>query len=104
LHIYILALFGLKMLKEGYHMKHDSGLEELEEVQQELKEKDEERERNVSDIESQGPIRASQKLRGCFSVVFLQGKLFFTSKIKSRSLFKNIKFDYIYTFFKPVYC
>ena len=68
-----LALFGLKMLKEGFDMKADSGLEEMEEVQQELKEKDEERERKTGDIESQGPVRASAKLRSCFSAVFLQG-------------------------------
>ena len=61
------------MLKEGLEMKADSGLEELEEVQQELKEKDEERERSSGDIESQGPVRASQKIKGCFSAIFLQG-------------------------------
>lgn len=68
----LFALFGLKMLKEGFDMKPDSGLEEMEEVQQELKEKDEERERKTGDIESQGPVRASTKLRSCFSAVFLQ--------------------------------
>lgn len=68
----LFALFGLKMLKEGFDMKADSGLEELEEVQAELKEKDEERERVTGDIESQGPVRASTKLRRCFSAVFLQ--------------------------------
>ena len=56
-------------------MKADSGLEELEEVQQELKEKDEERERSSGDIESQGPVRASQKIKGCFSAIFLQGSV-----------------------------
>ena len=64
------------MLKEGLEMKADSGLEELEEVQQELKEKDEERERSSGDIESQGPVRASQKIKGCFSAIFLQGSVF----------------------------
>jgi len=68
----LFALFGLKMLKEGFDMKPDSGLEEMEEVQQELKEMDEERERKTGDIESQGPVRASAKLRSCFSAVFLQ--------------------------------
>jgi len=68
----LFALFGLKMLKEGFDMKADSGLEEMEEVQQELKEKDEERERKTGDIESQGQVRASAKLRSCFSAVFLQ--------------------------------
>lgn len=66
------------MLKEGFQMKADSGLEELEEVQQELKQKDEDRERAIGDVESQGPVRASTKIRRCFSsrfsVVFLQGE------------------------------
>ena len=72
--ICFLALFGLKMLKEGFQMKWDEGMEELEEVQQELKQKDEERERATGDVESQiGPIRASTKIKRCFSVVFIQG-------------------------------
>jgi len=45
----------LKMLKEGFDMRSDEGMEELEEVQQELKQKDEERERSAGDIES-GPV------------------------------------------------
>jgi len=74
------------MLKEGFDMKPDSGLEEMEEVQQELKEKDEERERKTGDIESQGPVRASAKLRSCFSAVFLQG-IFDNNGINIESLF-----------------
>ena len=38
----LFAIFGLKMLKEGYDMDPDEGQEELEEVQAELKKKDEE--------------------------------------------------------------
>jgi len=67
------ALFGLKMLKEGFDMRSDEGMEELEEVQQELKQKDEERERSAGDVES-GPVRASDKIRKCISPVFIQGK------------------------------
>ena len=58
------------MLKEGFDMRHDEGMEELEEVQQELKQKDEERER--SDIET-GPTRASDKIKKCISPIFFQG-------------------------------
>jgi len=36
----LFAIFGLKMLKEGYDMDADEGKEELEEVQAELKKKD----------------------------------------------------------------
>ena len=69
---FFLALFGLKMLKEGFEMRSDEGMEELEEVQQELKQKDEERERSAGDVES-GPVRASDKIRKCISPVFIQG-------------------------------
>ena len=68
----ISALFGLKMLKEGFEMRADEGMEELDEVQQELKQKDEERERQQGDAES-GPVRASDKLKKCVSPVFFQG-------------------------------
>ncbi|XP_065178157.1 putative divalent cation/proton antiporter TMEM165 [Sycon ciliatum] len=36
----LFALFGLKMLKEGYYMAADEGQEELEEVSEELKKKE----------------------------------------------------------------
>ena len=61
----------MKMLKEGFDMRADEGMEELDEVQQELKQKDEERERQT-DIEG-GPVRASDKLKKCISPVFFQG-------------------------------
>lgn len=38
----LFALFGIKMLKEGLGMSADEGKEELEEVQAELKKKEEE--------------------------------------------------------------
>ena len=38
----LFAIFGLKMLKEGYDMDPNEGQEELEEVQAELKKKEEE--------------------------------------------------------------
>jgi len=65
----LFALFGLKMLKEGFEMRADEGLEELDEVQQELKQKDEERERQGLE---EGPVRASDKIKKCISPVFFQ--------------------------------
>ena len=59
------------MLKEGFEMRADEGLEELDEVQQELKQKDEERERQGLE---EGPARASDKIKKCISPVFFQGK------------------------------
>ena len=38
----LFAIFGLRMLKEGYYMSPDEGQEELEEVQSDLKKKDDE--------------------------------------------------------------
>ncbi|PAA64985.1 hypothetical protein BOX15_Mlig031712g4 [Macrostomum lignano] len=38
----LFAIFGLKMLREGYYMKPDEGMEEYEEVQADLKKRDEE--------------------------------------------------------------
>ena len=58
------------MLKEGFEMRSDEGLEELDEVQQELKQKDEERERQGLE---EGPARASDKIKKCISPVFFQG-------------------------------
>ncbi|KAG5895630.1 hypothetical protein JTB14_017739 [Gonioctena quinquepunctata] len=43
----LLAIFGLKMLWEGYRMDKNEGREELEEVQIELRQRDEEREREM---------------------------------------------------------
>ena len=38
----LFAIFGIRMLREGLKMSPDEGQEELEEVQAELKKKDEE--------------------------------------------------------------
>lgn len=38
----LFAIFGLKMLKEGYHMSEAEAQEELEEVQTNLRKKEEE--------------------------------------------------------------
>lgn len=44
----LFAIFGLKMLKEGYHMSPSGGQEELEEVQSDLRKKEEEYEKDAS--------------------------------------------------------
>ncbi|KAK6168401.1 hypothetical protein SNE40_020943 [Patella caerulea] len=72
----LFAIFGLKMLKEGWSMSPDEGQEEYEEVQADLRKKEEERERQntpVQDMES-GIIRTPGRsfFRGVLSTVFLQ--------------------------------
>uniref|UniRef100_A0A2M4CRX6 GDT1 family protein n=1 Tax=Anopheles darlingi TaxID=43151 RepID=A0A2M4CRX6_ANODA len=44
----LFALFGLKMLKDGYYMSATEAAEELEEVQSDLRKRDDELEREVS--------------------------------------------------------
>ncbi|XP_058054505.1 transmembrane protein 165 [Anopheles bellator] len=44
----LFALFGLKMLKDGYYMSATDAAEELEEVQSDLRKRDDELEREVS--------------------------------------------------------
>jgi putative Ca2+/H+ antiporter (TMEM165/GDT1 family) len=71
----LFALFGLKMLKEGYSMSADEGQEEYEEVQADLRKKDEEMEKQgvVVDTET-GIIRTPQRriLFSLVSRIFLQ--------------------------------
>ncbi|XP_050415403.1 transmembrane protein 165 [Patella vulgata] len=72
----LFAIFGLKMLKEGWSMSADEGQEEYEEVQADLRKKEEERERQntpVQDMES-GIIRTPGRsfFSGILSTVFLQ--------------------------------
>lgn len=57
----LFAIFGLKMLKEGWEMDPNEGQEEMEEVQQELKLKEAELEaeqKGVADLESGGHTAA----------------------------------------------
>ncbi|KAI8508581.1 hypothetical protein Bbelb_136800 [Branchiostoma belcheri] len=74
----LFVIFGLKMLKEGYYMEEDEAQEEFEEVQRELKQKDEEMEMEsrtpvTQDAES-GVIRGGswRRVWGIFSPIFLQ--------------------------------
>jgi len=67
----LFLIFGLKMLKEGYDMSPDEGQEEYEEVQADLRKKDEELER--SDPET-GIVRTPQRrlLYSFASRIFIQ--------------------------------
>ncbi|CAH1267574.1 TMEM165 [Branchiostoma lanceolatum] len=74
----LFVIFGLKMLKEGYYMQEEEAQEEFEEVQRELKQKDEEMEMEsrtpvTQDVES-GVIRGGswRRVWGIFSPIFLQ--------------------------------
>lgn len=70
----LFALFGIKMLREAYTMDVNEAQEEYEEVQTELRKKDEELEtQNGADVET-GIIRTPRRrlLYSLFSRVFLQ--------------------------------
>ncbi|XP_033097376.1 transmembrane protein 165-like [Anneissia japonica] len=74
----LFAIFGLKMLRDGFKMSHDEGQEEFEEVQADLKRRDEEREKEsmagVTEDPESGIIRVQgpPKFLGIFSPIFLQ--------------------------------
>ncbi|KAJ8277101.1 hypothetical protein GJAV_G00071490 [Gymnothorax javanicus] len=74
----LFAVFGVRMLREGLRMSPDEGQEELEEVQAEIKKKDEELQRakllnGAADVEAGSVAMAPQrKWQGFISPVFLQ--------------------------------
>ena len=75
----LFAVFGLKMLKEGYYMSPEDAQEEMEEVQEELRKKDDEKKMN-GDVEGGllgSPIKTATGgmtsiLKLVFSAIFLQ--------------------------------
>merc|ERR1712141_930307 len=75
----LFAIFGLKMLKEGYYMSPEDAQEEMEEVQEELRKKDDEKKMN-GDVEGGllgSPAKSatggiSSILKMVFSAIFLQ--------------------------------
>ncbi|XP_060080083.1 transmembrane protein 165-like [Ylistrum balloti] len=72
----LFAVFGIKMLKEGYEMSPDEGQHEYEEVQADLKKRDDERLKQssgVQDIET-GIIRTPGRnlCYGVLGTIFLQ--------------------------------
>ncbi|XP_055848010.1 transmembrane protein 165 isoform X2 [Episyrphus balteatus] len=74
----LFAIFGLKMLKEGYYMKATDAQEELEEVQSDLRKREDELDREVSSTLVQDPesgvIRKNAKRSGAYmaSRIFMQ--------------------------------
>lgn len=72
----LFAIFGIKMLKEAYSMSDNEGLEEYEEVQTELRKKEEEELQRMSEVEDpESRVSHFQNRRflySFFSRVFLQ--------------------------------
>ncbi|KAJ8336357.1 hypothetical protein SKAU_G00375770 [Synaphobranchus kaupii] len=74
----LFAIFGVRMLREGLRMSPDEGQEELEEVQAEIKKKDEELQRakllnGAADVEAgSGAMAPQRKWQGFISPVFIQ--------------------------------
>lgn len=76
----LFAIFGLKMLRDGYYMSPNKGQEELEEVQSDLRKREDEYEREAvsggADVESGGATKKRTKWRAnalkMFSQVFVQ--------------------------------
>lgn len=69
----LFAVFGLKMLKDGWYMSPDEAQEEYKEVQEELKKKEDERLTGTQDIET-GIIRGPKRniLNLIFSAIFIE--------------------------------
>ncbi|XP_034560883.1 transmembrane protein 165 [Notolabrus celidotus] len=72
----LFAIFGIRMLREGLKMSPDEGQEELEEVQAEIKKKDEELQRTKllngsPDVEA-GTMAPQKKWHSFISPIFLQ--------------------------------
>uniref|UniRef100_UPI00398E8D6D putative divalent cation/proton antiporter TMEM165 n=1 Tax=Pristiophorus japonicus TaxID=55135 RepID=UPI00398E8D6D len=73
----LFAIFGFRMLWEGLKMSPDEGQEELEEVQAEIKKKDEDLQRSKvangpQDIESGSSTLPQKRRMHCISPVFIQ--------------------------------
>ncbi|KAG8453781.1 hypothetical protein GDO86_000418 [Hymenochirus boettgeri] len=73
----LFAIFGIRMLREGLKMSPDEGQEELEEVQAEIKRKDEELQRSkllngTGDLETGGPTVPKKRWMQFISPIFVQ--------------------------------
>ncbi|KAM5194178.1 putative divalent cation/proton antiporter TMEM165 [Mantella aurantiaca] len=73
----LFAIFGIRMLREGLKMSPDEGQEELEEVQAEIKRKDEELQRSKllngpTDLETGGPAVPKKRWMQFISPIFVQ--------------------------------
>ncbi|KAL4230551.1 hypothetical protein ACF0H5_010932 [Mactra antiquata] len=69
----LFLVFGVKMIKDGWYMSPDEAQEEYEEVQAELKKKEDERLTSTQDIET-GIIRGPKRhiLTALFSAIFIE--------------------------------
>ncbi|KAG0708489.1 Transmembrane protein 165 [Chionoecetes opilio] len=70
----LFAIFGIKMLREGWKMKPDEGQEEMEEVQLDLRRRDEEIEKQSMEeggISIRRPVR-NHRFLACVPRIFLQ--------------------------------
>ena len=65
----LFAVFGLKMIYESYHMSADEGQEELEEVNEELRKREEKESRGG--LES-GPYKSEETAFSVTSKIFIQ--------------------------------
>ncbi|KAG5275727.1 hypothetical protein AALO_G00123880 [Alosa alosa] len=73
----LFAIFGVRMLREGLRMSPDEGQEELEEVQAEIKKKDEELQRSklangAPDVETGSTAAPQRGWRSIISPIFMQ--------------------------------
>lgn len=87
----LFAIFGLKMLREGYHMAPNQGMEELEEVQSDLHKREEELEKEI--LIQDAEIGAKKKVRTyilVFKIMFQAFALTFFAELGDRSQISTI--------------
>lgn len=76
----LFAIFGLKMLKDGYYMSPNGGQEEFEEVQSDLRQREDEYEKEMSSSSIQDPepgtirrpVKPAKSILALISRVFMQ--------------------------------
>ncbi|KAF2364220.1 Gdt1 family [Trinorchestia longiramus] len=68
----LFAIFGVKMLREGWGMSEDEAKEELEEVQSEIRKRDDSYEREPLEEGGAGTLRRGSRMLVCLSRVFIQ--------------------------------
>ncbi|EEB09978.1 transmembrane protein TPARL, putative [Pediculus humanus corporis] len=92
----LFAIFGLKMLRDGYYMSPNEGKEEYDEVQSDIRKREDELEKNKmlsTDLESGETIRSNNrcKILNYIPEVFLQSfSLTFFAEWGDRSQFTTI--------------